>query len=144
VSVVLDSSVLVAALVDTGPDGVWSEHIMAGGPLYAPDVAHVEVTSALRRMESGKKITTPEANTAYDDLLLLDIELFPFAPFANRIWELRATVTSYDAWYVAVAEATGFPLATLDGRLARAHGPACKFLTPEPHNVVRDRDLRTR
>lgn len=139
-SVVLDSSVLVAALVDAGPDGVWSEHIVAGGALYAPDLAPVEVTSALRRLESSKKITTPEANTAYEDLLLLEIELFPFAPFANRIWELRATVTSYDAWYVAIAEDTGFPLATLDGRLAKAPGPACKFLTPGLHNVVHDRD----
>ncbi len=143
-SVVLDSSVLVAALVDTGPEGVWSEHIMTGGALYAPALAPVEVTSALRRLESSKKITTPEANSAYEDLLLLEIELFPFAPFASRIWELRATVTSYDAWYVAVAEAVGFPLATLDGRLARAPGPACKFLTPEAHEAVHDRDFRTR
>jgi predicted nucleic acid-binding protein len=39
-------------------------------------------------------------------------------------------MTSYDAWYVAVAEALRLPLATLDGRLSRARGVACKFLTP--------------
>jgi predicted nucleic acid-binding protein len=40
------------------------------------------------------------------------------------------TVTSYDAWYVALAEALELPLATLDGRLSRARGVGCKFLTP--------------
>ncbi|MGH8317754.1 MAG: type II toxin-antitoxin system VapC family toxin [Steroidobacteraceae bacterium] len=130
-SVVVDSSVLVAALVDTGPDGTWAENLVEGGALYAPELAQVEVTNILRRLEQGKKITTPEANVAYDDLMQLEIELFPFAPFADRIWELRPTVTSYDAWYVSVAEAIGFPLATLDGRLAKAPGPKCAFLTPD-------------
>lgn len=36
-----------------------------------------------------------------------------------------------DAWYVAVAEASGAPLATLDVRLSRAPGPRCDFLVPE-------------
>jgi len=59
----------------------------------------------------------------------LRLELFPFEPFAGRIWELRHTVTSYDAWYVALAEALKLPLATLDAALTRASGPNCKFLT---------------
>lgn len=131
-SVVVDSSVLVAALVDTGPDGVWAENIVEGsGALYAPDLSQVEVTNALRRLELSKKITTPQADAAYDDLMQLEIELLPFMPFADRIWELRATVTSYDAWYVSVAEAMGCSLATLDGRLAKAPGPKCEFLTPD-------------
>lgn len=130
-SAVVDSSVLVAALVDTGPDGSWAENIVEGNALYAPELAPVEVTNILRRLELAKKITTLEANGAHEDLMQLDIELFPFAPFADRIWELRPTVTSYDAWYVAVAEAVGFPLATLDERLAKAPGPKCEFLTPD-------------
>jgi predicted nucleic acid-binding protein len=59
----------------------------------------------------------------------LDMELSPFDPFADRIWELRHLVTSYDAWYVALAEALRLPLATLDGRLSRVKGVSCKFLT---------------
>lgn len=42
------------------------------------------------------------------------IELFPYDPFAERIWALRDNVTVYDAWYIAVAESLGAPLATLD------------------------------
>ena len=130
-SVVVDSSVLVAALVDTGPDGIWAENVVERGVLYAPELVQVEATNILRRLQLGKKITVAEAHSAYEDLMQLQIELFPFAPFAERIWELGLTVTSYAAWYVSVAEAIGFPLATLDGRLAKAPGPKCEFLTPD-------------
>ena len=129
-SVVVDSSVLVAALADTGASGTWAEQVVASGPLYAPELARVEATNVLRRLELAKQLTTPEANAAHEDLMQLDIELYSFEPFADRIWELRHTVTSYDAWYVAVAEALRLPLATLDARLSRARGVACKFLMP--------------
>jgi predicted nucleic acid-binding protein len=129
-SVVVDSSVLVAALADSGPNGVWAEEVLSRGSLHAPELARVEATNILRRLELAKQLTTAEANAAHEDLMQLDLELFSFEPFAERIWELRYTVTSYDAWYVAVAEALRLPLATLDGRLSRAKGVACKFLTP--------------
>jgi predicted nucleic acid-binding protein len=90
-----------------------------------------EATNIFRRLERAKVITTPEANAAQDDLMQLDIELFSFEPFADRIWALRHNVTSYDAWYVAVAEALKLPLATLDEPLSRANGVACEFLTPK-------------
>ena len=129
-SIVVDSSVLVAALVDTGPNGVWAEEILARGSLHAPELSMVEATNALRRLELAKKLTTAEANAAHEDLMLLDIELYSFEPFADRIWELRHAVTGDDAWYVALAEALKLPLATLDERVSRMPGLACKFLTP--------------
>lgn len=131
-SLVVDSSVIVAALLDSGPDGAWSEEVIAGQTLYAPELVRAESTNVLRRLELAKQITTSEANGAQEDLTQLEIELFPFEPFAARIWELRSSVTSYDAWYVAVAEDLGFALATLDRRLANSGGPKCKFLTPDP------------
>ena len=130
-SVVIDSSAVVAALVDSGPDGIWAEKIIERHALYAPELALAEATNILRRLELAKRITTPEADAAYEDLLQLEMEQFPFEPFTPRIWELRRTVTSCDAWYVAVAEELGFPLATLDERLAKADGPKCEFLTPD-------------
>ncbi len=121
---------LVAALVDAGPHGTWAEEILSSGSLHAPELARAEATNILRRLERAKQITTPEANAAHDDLMQLDLELLSFDPFADRIWELRHTVTSYDAWYVAVAEALRLPLATLDERLSKATGLSCEFLTP--------------
>jgi predicted nucleic acid-binding protein len=127
---VIDSSVVVAALVDSGPHGGWAEEVLAEGSLHAPELVLAEATNIFRRLERAKLITTPEANAAHDDLMQLDIELFPFEPFAARIWELRHNVTSYDAWYVAVAEALKLPLATLDEPLSKSSGVTCRFLTP--------------
>jgi predicted nucleic acid-binding protein len=126
----VDASVLVLALIDDGPYGQWAEAIIAAGSLHAPELAQVEVANTLRRLERAKDITTAEANAAYEDLMQLELELFSFEPFADRVWELRHNLTSYDAWYVAVAEALRLPLATLDERLAKAKGVGCDFLTP--------------
>jgi len=130
VSVVIDSSVLIAALVDSSPQGAWAEGVLASGALHAPELIRAEATNILRHLQRAKHITTAEANAAHDDLMQLNLELFSFDPFAERIWELRHTVTSYDAWYVAVAEALRLPLATLDRKLSRASGITCKMLTP--------------
>lgn len=93
-------------------------------------MARVEATNILRRLERAKQITQAEANGAHEDLLQLSLELFSFDPFAERVWELRHTITSYDAWYIAVAEVLKLPLATLDERLSKAKGVTCDFLTP--------------
>jgi predicted nucleic acid-binding protein len=130
-NIVIDASVLVATLVDSGPNGTWAEDIVATGSLHAPELARVEVANILRRLERAGKITTAEANAGYDDLMQLSLELYSFDPFADRIWEPRDSVTSHDAWYVALAEALGVPLATLDRRLRKAKGPACDFLIPD-------------
>lgn len=129
-SIVVDASVLIAALVDPGKIGNWAEDILGGGSLHAPELVRAEATNILRRLERAKQITTPEANAAHEDLMMLDLELFTFDPFAERIWELRHTVTSYDGWYIAVAEALRLPLATLDKALSKASGPTCDFLIP--------------
>ena len=42
----------------------------------------------------------------------------------------RPGLTSYEAWYVALAEFLGAKLATLDARLALVPGPRCAFCLP--------------
>ena len=53
-----------------------------------------------------------------------------FCHARRRIWGLRSNLTSYDAWYVALAEGLDCPLATLDRTLTRAPGPKCAFIVP--------------
>ena len=127
---VVDASVLVAALVDSGPTGEWAESVVAVHSLAGPELVLVETGNILRRLERAGEISRLEATTAYRDLLRLDLTLFPFAPFAERIWELRSNLTGYDAWYVAVAEALDCPLITLDLKLGRAAGPRCDVVVP--------------
>ena len=129
-SAVLDASVLVAALSDSGAEGAWAEEIVGAGGLIAPHLALVEATNILRRLELVGTLGRLEAGAAARDLLMIELELVPFGPFAERVWELRNNVTSYDAWYVAVAEDLDLPLATLDRPLAAAPGPRCRFLLP--------------
>jgi predicted nucleic acid-binding protein len=130
VSAVVDASVLVAATTDGGTEGTWAEGVLAEGGTVAPHLVLVEATNILRRLEASRVLTRLEATAAQKDLLGLDLVLVPFEPFAERVWELRGNVTSYDAWYVAVAETAGLPLATLDRRLTRVSGPSCRFRTP--------------
>ncbi len=129
-TVVADASFLVAALVDCGREGEWAESVLAESSLAAPELVLVETGNVLRRLERAGDVSSLEATSAYRNLLQLDIELFPFAPFAGRIWELRANLTSYDAWYVALAEALSRPLATLDKKINRAAGVKCKVIAP--------------
>ena len=49
------------------------------------------------------------------------------APLLDRMWELRANVTAYDAAYVALAEQLTAPLITCDSKLAAANGTRCAF-----------------
>lgn len=129
-SAVVDSSVLIAALIDSGADGNWAEEILSASALHAPELARVETANILRRLELAGRITTSQASAAFEDFMQLAIVLYPFEPFADRVWALRHSVTGYDAWYVATAEALNLPLATLDGRLAKAKGIKCRFLLP--------------
>ena len=130
--VVVDASLMVAALVDSGPGGEWAEEVVARNALAAPELLLVETSNILRRLQLAGELSTLEATSAQRDLLRLDLEVFPFAPFADRVWALGENLTSYDAWYVALAEASDCPLLTLDARLARAPGPECEILLPPP------------
>ena len=126
----VDASVLVAALVDSGNEGTWAESLIASEALVAPELAMVESTNILRRLELAGNLSPVESGLAQRDLMRLDLQLFPFHPFAARVWELRSNITSYDAWYVALAEALECPLATVDAKLTGASGVRCQFRHP--------------
>ena len=129
-TIVVDASVVVAALVDNGSDGEWAEAQLRTNHLTAPSLMPIEVANVLRRIEHSGLIDGGSANLAFDTLTQLTIDLAEFAPLADRIWELRFNLTSYDAFYVALAEVLDCPLATLDRRLVSAPGPTCEFLSP--------------
>ena len=128
--VVVDAAVVVAALVDNGPTGQWSELQLMTEELAAPHLMPVETANILRRSAMAGDISADVASIAHEDLLALNVELFTYQPFGARVWQFRNNMTAYDAWYVAIAESLNAPLATLDMRLSRASGSGCTFLTP--------------
>src|SRR2546430_9971581 len=107
VTLVVDASLVVSALVDAGSTGTWAESMLAAEPLSAPHLMPVEAANVLRRAAAMGDISADVASMAHRDLLDLRVELFPYAPFAARAWELRDNVTSYGAWYIALAEFLG-------------------------------------
>lgn len=131
-TLVVDASLVVAALVDTGDDGTWADAQLGAesSGLAAPHLLHVEVANILRRAALTGQISSDTASLAHADLLALPIALFGYEPLAERIWALRRNVTAYDAWYVALAEHLHAPLATLDRRLSQVAGSRCVFVTP--------------
>jgi predicted nucleic acid-binding protein len=136
---VVDASMVVAGLTDSGPGGRWAESLLAGDSLAAPHLMPVEAANILRRAALAGDISADAASLAHTDLLDLRVEFFSYEPCAARVWELRENATSYDGWYVAVAELLDAPLATLDGRLASSPGLAasscCRQSRHEPPRV---------
>ncbi len=129
--VTCDSSVLVAMLVDGGRSGQWATGVLeAAGDLLAPHLAVFEAANILRRHQLADVITADQAAQAHADLLDLPLELWPYELLASRSWQLRENLTIYDGTYVALAEMTHTPLATLDRRIARAPGVRCSMVIP--------------
>ena len=127
----VDASALVAFLTDDeGADGRWARDILADGDMSGPELVLVESSNIIRRLEHTGGVTDSVAASAHRDLVEHEIELYSFAPYAERVWELRHNLTSYDAWYVALAESLDCPLITLDRRLSRSTGPTCEVITP--------------
>lgn len=91
----------------------------------APHVVDVEVFGVVRRDYLTGHVDATRALLALHLLREWRGARFGHGELLERAWELRANVRGWDAMYVALAEALGVPLLTLDVRLARATGPRC-------------------
>ncbi len=134
-SIVVDASVIASLLLGTDAEARWCESLLREHEFFAPQLLLVEVSSVLRRLELAGRISPLNAGLAYQDLQDLEITLFPFEPLADRIWALRHNLNSYDAWYVALAEALQMPLASLDRKLQSASPARCDVISFEGTNL---------
>lgn len=122
---VVDASVLSIALADDGPDGDAARARLRGEVLAAPELVDLEVASVLRRQNRAGLLDTRRAGLALTDLAVVPMQRASHLRLLGRCWELRDNLTTYDAAYVALAEALDATLLTGDRRLARAAGPTC-------------------
>lgn len=74
--------------------------------------------SVLRGLLLGGKLSLEESEQARRDHFAFTITRHETAPLAERIWQLRHQFTSYDAIYLALAEALPAALWTCDAKLA--------------------------
>ncbi|MFT4216857.1 MAG: type II toxin-antitoxin system VapC family toxin [Micropruina sp.] len=113
--IVVDASAMVEALVgrdagDTLLDALRNE-------IHVPHLLDVEVLSALRGLTLGGHLDSESAEQAIQDYFGFTIVRHESQPLADRIWQLRHQFTSYDAGYLALAEALSVPLHTCDAKL---------------------------
>ena len=121
---VVDASAVAELLLGRPPgDSVARQLREHGFDLHAPHLLDVEVLSALRRVVTAGDASPARAEESVADLVDLPIERYGHYELIPRIWELRDNFSTYDAAYIALAEAIaddGAPLLTADARLARA------------------------
>lgn len=122
----MDASVLVDALVGVGTPGEFARaELRDCSVLQVPAIFAAEATSALRGLVLHGELSPIRAATALEQVRTTRTLSYPFEPFTYRVWELRANLTVYDAWYVALAEWLGTDLVTADRHLTRAAGLRC-------------------
>ena len=120
--VVIDNSaaILLSAKATLGTDDV--QH-------YAPELIDLEYASALRKMVLRGALEAEEASVYIEDWAANSLIRCNHTMLLHRVWELRNSITPYDASYVALAERLGAPLITADKRLARAASAYCEVIT---------------
>lgn len=118
--IVVDASAVVELLASEERDQQLERRLLAESDLGAPHLLDVEVASALRGMASRGEIGDDRAADALLDAGDMRVELYPHSALLPRAWELRHSLTIYDAVYVALADALEAPLVTCDAGLAHA------------------------
>ena len=127
---VLDASCLVELVTDGQGAEAVRQAIPSSESMAAPHVVDVEVFGVVRREHLRGALDRTAARLALGRLTSWPGERFPHTLLLERAWELRDTVRGWDAMYVALAEALGSTLLTLDERLAAAPGPTCRIVIP--------------
>lgn len=125
--IVVDASVVAPALADDGPDGDRARGRLLGETLSAPELIDLEVASVFRRAAFAGRLDERRAQQALADLDVLPLRRASHRRLLPRIWELRQSVSVYDAAYLALAEALGVAVLTADARLARSSGARCEI-----------------
>lgn len=114
---VVDASSTVAYLLGEGTE---SERAAILGGAHAPGLVDVETTQTLRGLVRGSKVGVDVAERARTELGELSVRRHPDTALLARAWELRDVCSTYDALYVALAEALDATLVTRDAKLARS------------------------
>lgn len=121
--IVVDASALLEFLLQTQLGTRIEARLFRGeDELHSPHLVDVEVTQGLRRLVRTGEVSADRAAEAIADLADLDLHRHAHLDLLTRAWKLRENITSYDAMYIALAEALDAPFITCDAPLAKAPG----------------------
>ena len=118
--IVADASAVVELLVGASGtrDAVRAE-LERRRPVHAPDLMTLEVVSALAGHARSGALGRADHAIVLRAYTALRITRHPSHPLWQRISDLTARHSAYDAAYVALAEMLETPFLTTDRRLAR-------------------------
>lgn len=122
---VVDASSLYEVVADSERADDVRARLLQDADHAAPSVIDVEVVSVIRRDRLLGRLDATAAAQAVEDLRDWPGERFGHQPLLERVWELRGSLRTWDAFYVALAEIMHATLVTSDSRLARAPGTRC-------------------
>ncbi len=121
--IVLDASAAVELVLATRRAARIAERVLSREePIHAPHLVDVEVAQVLRRLALARQVAVERAGLALSDFMSLVIRRHDHDILMPRIWELRSSMSAYDAAYIALAEGLAAPLLTCDEKLSRAPG----------------------
>jgi predicted nucleic acid-binding protein len=121
--IVPDASLVVEVVLRT-PLGIrHAGRVLASNEsLHVPHLLDVEAAQVLRRLTLLGQVQAGRAEQALEILTDLPLVRHGHTPLIGRVWQLRTSMTAYDAVYIALAEGLDAVLLTCDGRLSRSHG----------------------
>lgn len=119
--IVVDSSLAIELFLPT-PLGERIAERVFDEERHVPHLIDVEFASALRRLTRFGGLDGNAAQRALDNFGDWRLVRHEHGNLLPRIWQLRDSVSAYDAAYVALAEMLEAPLLTCDAKLSRAHG----------------------
>ena len=120
---VLDASAAVELLLNTAAGKRLAARLAdTTEVIHVPHLIDVEIAQVVRRYVLRGTLAERTGATALRRWRAFDVERYPHEPLLDRVWQLRANVTAYDAMYLALAEALSAVLVTGDRRLATAPG----------------------
>jgi len=122
--IVADASVIVRGLEDEGA----ARRLLMADAVQIPHLADSEIVHAFRGLVRGGRLSAEHAEASLRLWRRLGVARHPIVALLPRVWDLRDSLSAYDATYVALAEALQCPLATADLRLTRAWGPRCEII----------------
>lgn len=126
---VVDASAAVSALGRKDAVGIAAHKRIAEAICHAPHLLDAEVGHVLRRGERAGEISERTARTALRALSeIIDYRYPHTGRLAALAWDLRSTITFYDALYAALAAVLDVPLLTADVKLSKAPRLSCRVI----------------
>lgn len=99
--IVLDASAALEMLLRAADHpGLVDRVLRSGETLAAPHLLDLEVTHVLRRLVLAGELSERCAREAIEDHRAFSISRYPHDGLLERIWQLRANCTTYDAAYL--------------------------------------------